>query len=43
MMVDFLGARIDGSSDFEINCCDEFGGVRLALCNGNDRYADFVV
>ena len=43
MMGDFLGEVVDRSSDFEIHCFDELGGVRLALCCDNDRYADFVV
>ena len=43
MMIYFLGEIVDRSSGFEIHCFDEFGGVRLALCDDNDRYADLVV
>ena len=43
MIENFLGEIVDRSSDFEIHCFDEFGGVRLALCYDNDRYADFIV
>ena len=43
MIENFLGEIVDRSSDFEIHCFDEFGGVRLALCCDNDRYPDFVV
>ena len=43
MIEDFLGEIVDRSSDFEIYCLDEFGDVRLALRDDNDRYADFVV
>ena len=43
MMVDFLGARIDGSSDFEINYFDELCRVHLALCDCNDWNTEFVV
>ena len=42
MIKNFLGEIVDRSSDFEIHCFDEFGGVRLALCDDNVRYADFV-
>ena len=43
MIENFLGEIVDRSSDFEIHCFDEFGGVCLALCDDNDRYTDFVV
>ena len=43
MMIYFLGECVDRSSDFEIHCFYEFGGVRLALCDDNDRYAGLVV
>ena len=43
MIENFLGEIVDRSSDFEIHCFDEFGGVCLALCDDNDRYADLVV
>ena len=43
MIENFLGEIVDRSSDFEIHCFDEFGGVRLALRDDNDWYADFVV
>ena len=43
MIENFLGEFVARCSDFEIHCFDECGGVRLALCDDNDRYADFVV
>ena len=43
MIENFLGEILDRSSDFAIHCFDECGGVGLALCDDNDRYADFVV
>ena len=43
MIENFLGEIVDRSSDFEIHCFNEFGGVRLALCNDNHRYAGLVV
>ena len=43
MMIYFLGECVDRSSGFEIYCFYEFGGVCLALCDDNDRYADLVV
>ena len=43
MMADFLGARIDGSSDFEINCCDELGSIYLAMRSYDAWNTDFIV
>ena len=43
MMIYFLGECVDRSAGFEIHCFYEFGGVCLALCDDNDRYADVVV
>lgn len=43
MIIYFLGECVDRSSGFEIHCFYEFGGVCLALCDDNDRYADVVV
>ena len=43
MMVDFLGARIAGSSDSEINCCDELGCIYLAMRTYDAWNTDFIV
>lgn len=43
MMHDLLGARFDGSSDIEINCCDELGSIYLAMRTYDAWNTDFIV